>query len=88
MSSQERFRKNQSVNSTHYISCNQSYASNFNTEIRPNSGVLMNYSHIPMPKENARWNQSVTTWRNTSHKYSFSRDSRFKEQRPYYSDII
>jgi len=41
-----------------------------------------------MPKENARWNQSVATWRNASHKYSFSRDSRFKEQRPYYSDII
>lgn len=31
MASQDRFRKNQSMNSTHYMSCNQSYATNFHT---------------------------------------------------------
>lgn len=41
-----------------------------------------------MPKEHPRWNQSAATWRNTSHKYSFSKDSRFKESSFYYSDII
>ena len=31
MASQDRFRKNQSMNSTHYMSCNQSYATNFHS---------------------------------------------------------
>lgn len=78
MSSQERFRKNQSMNSTHYMSCNQSYATNFNNDNRPSTSVLMNYAHIPMPKENVKWNQSVATWRNTARRFSFSKDSRFK----------
>jgi hypothetical protein len=41
-----------------------------------------------MPKEHPKWNQSVSTWRHTSHKYSFSRDSRFKNNSLYYTDII
>jgi hypothetical protein len=41
-----------------------------------------------MPKEQARWNQSSATWRHTTHKYSFSKDSRFKDSPAYYSDIL
>ena len=41
-----------------------------------------------MPKEAPKWNQSSTTWRHTSHKYSFSKDNRFKDSPPYYTDIL
>ena len=41
-----------------------------------------------MPKESPKWNQSTATWRHTSHKYSFSKDSRFKDSPPYYTDIL
>lgn len=88
MSSEDRFRKNQSMISTHHMSCNQSHATNFYTENRPNTSVLLSYAHIKMPKESPKWNQSSTTWRHTSQKYSFSKDSRFKEHTPYYTDIL
>lgn len=41
-----------------------------------------------MPKETPKWNQSATTWRHSTHKYSFSKDNRFKENCSYYSDIL
>lgn len=41
-----------------------------------------------MQKESPQWNHSAATWRNTSHKYSFSKDNRFKDTSFYYSDII
>lgn len=41
-----------------------------------------------MQKEHPRWNQSSATWRHASHQFSFSKDSRFKDSPPYYSDII
>jgi hypothetical protein len=88
MSFKDRVQKNQSMNSTHHMSCNQSYTSNFNSEQRPNTTALLSYAHIPMPKQHPKWNQSATTWRHTSHKYSFSKDSRFKDYTVNYSDII
>lgn len=88
MSSPDKIRKNQSMNSTHYMSGNQSYSTNFYHEAKGNRSVMLSYAHIPMRKEPARWNQSAATWRNTSHKYSFSKDDRFKESSFYYTDII
>jgi len=88
MASQERFKKNQSFTSTHHVSYNQSYATNLEESSRPHTAVLLNYAHISMPKDTAKWNQSATTWRHTSHKHSFSKDSRFKDNPPYYSDIL
>jgi hypothetical protein len=41
-----------------------------------------------MPKESPQWNQSSTTWRHSSQKYSFSKDTRFKDSPPYYTDIL
>ena len=74
--------------STHHMSCNQSQRTNFYSENRPNTSVLLSYAHIKMPKEAPKWNQSSTTWRHTSHKYSFSKDNRFKDSPPYYTDIL
>lgn len=88
MASVDRVKKNQSMISTHHMSCNQSHATNFYDEHRPNTSVLLSYSHIPMPKERPKWNQSASTWRHTSHKYSFSKDNRFKDSPAYYSDIL
>ena len=70
------------------MSCNQSHATNFYSDHRPNTTVLLSYAHIKMPKETPRWTQSATTWRHTSHKYSFSKDSRFKDSPAYYTDIL
>lgn len=81
-------RKNQSMISTHHMSCNQSKASNFYSEVRPSKTPLTNYAHIPMLKETPRWNQSSATWRHTAKRYSFSKDSRFKDESFNYSDII
>ena len=88
MSSMSKFRKNHSLNSTHHMSCNQSYATNFQGDLQQNQSVMLNYAHIPMQKVVPRWNQSASTWRHTSHKYSFSKDSRFKEPEVYYTDIL
>lgn len=41
-----------------------------------------------MLKETPRWNQSVATWRNTSYRYSFSKDERFKDVKPVSTDIL
>ena len=41
-----------------------------------------------MKKDTPTWNQSAATWRNSSHRYSFSKDSRFKDNKPYYLDIL
>lgn len=88
MSRDDRVRKNQSMISTHHMSCNQSHATNFYSQHRPNTSVLLSYSHIPMPKERVKWSQSASTWRHTSQNYSFSKDNRFKDSPPYYTDII
>lgn len=90
-SSSERFRKNQSMNSTHHMSCNHSHATNFFPEGALHSNAnecLLCYSHIPMSKDCARWNQSAATWRHTAKKYSFSKDQRFKQSSFYHTDII
>lgn len=76
------------MNSTHHMSCNQSNATGFYSLNKQNKTALLNYAHIAMPKEHPRWNQSAATWRNTSHKYSFSKDGRFKDSSFYYNDII
>jgi len=88
MSSQDRFRKNQSMNSTHHMSCNHSNTTNFYIGNKPKTATVVNYSRIPIPKECPRWTQSASTWRHTSHKYGFSKDSRFKDNSSYCSDII
>ena len=36
--------------------------------------VQLIYSDKPMSKDTPRWNQSASTWRNTSPRYSFSKD--------------
>ena len=46
------------------------------------------YARKPYSKETPRWNQSSSTWRHTSHRYSFSRDDRFRTKKYYYNDII
>jgi hypothetical protein len=68
--------------STQHMSCNQSYTTNFfNNENKLNMSALLKYADLPLEKTTPRWNQSAATWRNTSHKYSFSKDSRFKDYR-------
>ena len=84
----ERATKNQSMISTHHMSCNHSHPSGFYSDKRPNTSALLSYAHINMPKESPKWNQSASTWRHTSHRYSFSKDNRFKDSPPYYTDII
>jgi hypothetical protein len=80
--------KPQSMNSTHHMSCNYSYASHFSPEGRAGSAVLPNYAHLPLRKEDPRWAQSSATWRHTAHKYSFSRQDRFRESPLSHSDIL
>ena len=46
------------------------------------------YANKPMSKDTPRWNQSAATWRNTSPRYSFSKDERFRTRKYYYSDVI
>lgn len=46
------------------------------------------YANLPLNKDTPRWNQSSSTWRHTSHRYSFSRDDRFRDNKIYYSDIL
>ena len=50
--------------------------------------VPLYYASIPIKKDLPNWNQSSSTWRHTSLRYSFSKDSRFKENKPYYLDIL
>lgn len=50
MKNQERTNKNHSMISTHHMSCNQSYATNFYDNHRPNTAALLNYAHTSMPK--------------------------------------
>ena len=50
MDSQERISKNQSMISTHHMSCNQSNTTNFYDSHRPNTSVLLSYAHISLPK--------------------------------------
>lgn len=88
MTSQERLGKNQSMNSTHHMSYNQSQATNFYQEGRPNTSVLLSYAHLPMAKDTPRWNQSSATWRHTSPHFSFSKDNRFRDHSLNYSDIL
>ena len=76
------------MNSTHHMSCNHSYASHYSPEGRPGSSVLPNYAHLPLPKEDLRWNQSSATWRHAAHKYSFSRQDRFRDSPLAHSDIL
>lgn len=70
--------KDSSMLSTH-ISKNQSARQSgfFDAEMRK-SAILL-YADKPMSKELPRWTQSASTWRHTSHRYSFSKDSRFKD---------
>ena len=46
------------------------------------------YANKPLSKDIPRWNQSATTWRHTSHRYSFSKDDRFHTRKYYHSGII
>ena len=80
--------KNKSMLSTQNMSCAQSYATNFYNDQKANKSALLEYADIPFEKITPRWNQSAATWRNTSHKYSFSKDSRFKDYKVEYTDII
>jgi len=84
--SRDNYAKNQSMNSTHYLSHNQSNLTNQHAQERPNTSFT--YAHIPMSKDAPDWNQSSATWRHTSPKHSFSRDRRFRDHPLYYSDII
>lgn len=79
--------KDGSMLSTH-VSKNQSACDMgfFDAEMR--RSAILEYADKPMPKELPRWTQSAATWRHTSHRYSFSKDSRFKDQKFYYSDIL
>lgn len=88
MASIGRFRQNKSMNSTQYMSCNQSYNTAFYTEKRPSTAIQLSYAHIPMKKNGAHWNQSSSTWRHTPRKYSIPKDSRFKDSTPYYTDMV
>ncbi len=74
--------------STQNISFNHSHATNFYNDNKQNKSVFLEYADTPFEKTTPRWNQSAATWRNTSHKYSFSKDSRFKDYRVEYTDII
>lgn len=88
ITTQERISKNQSMASTYHISCKQSHATHFPYSDRPNTSVLLSYAHLSLPKEQPKWNQSATTWRHSSHRYSFSKESRFKDHSSYHSDIL
>ena len=85
MSFHNRFHKNVSMTSTNHMSHNSTY---FYSTQRPHSKVPNCYAHLPMPKDHAQWNQSATTWRHSPHKYSFSKDSRFKDNHSYYNGIL
>lgn len=82
--------KNKSMVSTQHMSCNQSHATNFFYDnAKPNDKtVLLEYANLPYKKIPPRWNQSSSTWRHTSHRYSFSKDSRFKDYKVNYTDIL
>lgn len=58
----------------------------FDSEMRKKA--ILRYADKPLPKDVPRWGQSAATWRNTSHRYSFSRDDRFRTKKYSYSDII
>lgn len=58
----------------------------FDSEMRKKA--VLEYADQPMPKDVPRWNQSASTWRHTSHRYSFSQDQRFRTKKHYYSDLI
>ena len=84
-------RINKSMLSTHNISVNQSQITTNNLffqDNKKNHSVALIYADLPYDKVTPDWNQSSATWRNTSHKYSFSKDKRFKDYRVEYSDII
>jgi hypothetical protein len=75
-------RINKSMLSTHNISFNQSQITTnnlFYQDNRKNYSVALIYADLPFDKVTPNWNQSSATWRNTSHKYSFSKDRRFKD---------
>jgi hypothetical protein len=74
MSSTNEIKKNQSFNSTNHVTCNQSHATNFYSGNKIADSLIVNYADIPMEKITPRWNQSASTWRHTSHKYSFAKN--------------
>ena len=53
----------------------------------PNRPNLL-YANKPFKKETVQWNQSTSTWRNTSPRITFPKDSRFKTSEAYSLDII
>ena len=46
------------------------------------------YASLPIEKRRPDWNQSASTWRHSSHRYSFSKDSRFKDPSLTHMDIL
>ncbi len=68
----ELMKKNSSATATTmYLSKYQS-TNRINQNGRKSADLV--YSDKPMPKDTPRWNQSASTWRHTSPRYSFSKN--------------
>lgn len=72
--------------STAQISGNMSARTGLGFETQKKTAQL-SYADIPMNKDLPNWNQSAATWRNTSHRYSFSKSKRFQNAKLNYLDI-
>lgn len=70
-------KKNKSNLSTMHMSNHMSACTGKESEDKNNPPPLY-YASIPMKKDLPDWNHSSATWRHSSHRYSFSKDSRFK----------
>lgn len=46
------------------------------------------YTTLPIKKDVPSWNQSASTWRHSSVRYSFSKSQRFKDSKPNYLDLL
>lgn len=79
------FMKDNSMVSTHISKNNQSGSGFFSPT---NKKVSLPYADVPINKDVPKWNQSSSTWRHTSHRYSFSKEDRFRDKKLYYSDIL
>lgn len=80
-------KKNQSFASTFYPTNNNSTSNGITIKNRPQTASLP-YSNKPLRKSVIAWNQSSSTWRNSTKRYSFSKEKRFKTTAPNCLDIL
>lgn len=81
-----KHKRDGSMVSTQMTKNQSAFTGFFDSELRKKA--ILEYADRPFTKEVPRWNQSSSTWRHASHRYSFSRDDRFRTKKYYYTDII